>query len=91
MAASTQSIDKHWRNNENVISREVVVATGETLYEGVLGSIDGSGNAVDAATDKRIAGVSASSSQESVSSFIICSYEDLTGARNPSGWTAAAV
>ena len=60
MAAATQAIKTQIRNQQLALSRKLTVATGQTIYEKTLVSIDGSGNAIPAATNARIAGLALS-------------------------------
>lgn len=57
MANATNAIKQNIRSEHLAISTKLTVAAGVTIYEGTLVSIDGSGNAIVAATNARIAGV----------------------------------
>ena len=57
MANATEAIEKHFRKEELSMTTKLTVATGVTIYQGTLVSIDGSGNAVVATTSARIAGI----------------------------------
>lgn len=86
--ASTNAINQSFKNPEATRTRTLTVATGVTIYEGTLVSIDGSGNAVVAVTSARIAGIAKNTA---IAGEIVTCYYGLTVRLNLSSVAATAV
>jgi len=57
MADVTQSTERTFRKQGLRISRNMIVAAGVTAYKGMIVGIDGSGNAIHAATGSKAVGI----------------------------------